>query len=140
MHAHAIGPGLDEDGRKGVGILDHEMMIQFDVGKAPEGFSNRRAYRKIRHKMSIHDIHMQHLDTGCFHAADVFTQTREIGSEYGWKNLQHEVLKTNHDPLTATTVRHQPLFAASSRHSFDVSMRRYFWITSILPVTTSSGI
>ncbi len=65
------------------------MMIQFDVAKAPEGFSNRRTKRKIRYEVAIHDVHVEHLDARGFYTADVFTQTCEIGGENGWKNLKH---------------------------------------------------
>ena len=39
--------------------------------------------------MAVHDIDVQHLRTGRFDTADVFTQTCEIGGENRWKNLKH---------------------------------------------------
>jgi hypothetical protein len=72
MHTHAIGTRFDEDGGVGIGVLNHEMMIQFDVGEAPEGFSYWRAERKIRNKVAIHDVHMQHFDAGGFDRPNLF--------------------------------------------------------------------
>jgi hypothetical protein len=76
--------------------------------------------------MAVHHIHMQHLNPRRFHTAHVFTQTREIGGENGWQNLQHEVLKKIHLLAGSGNGGRQPLFAASSRHSFDGNTRRYF--------------
>ena len=47
MHADAIGARLDKDRSIGIWIFNHQMMIQFDVREAPEGFSNRRPMVKF---------------------------------------------------------------------------------------------
>ena len=39
--------------------------------------------------MPVHDIDVEHLNASGFDTANVFTQTCEIGGEYGWKNLKH---------------------------------------------------
>ena len=93
-------------------------MIKFDVAKAPEGFSNRRAKRKIRYEMAVHDIDVKHLNAGRFDTADVFTQTCEIGGENGWKNLQHAQPYKRTLPGICAIYR---FVAASSRNSNDVN-------------------
>jgi hypothetical protein len=47
-------------------------MIQFDVREPPDGFSYRSAHREIRHEMTVHDVHMDHLGARFFHAPDFF--------------------------------------------------------------------
>ncbi len=89
MHAHAIRTRLDENRSVGVRVLDHQMMIQFDVREPPDGFSNRRAHCEIRHEMTVHDVHMDHLGARFFHAPDFLAQSCKVRREYGWENLHY---------------------------------------------------
>jgi hypothetical protein len=42
--------------------------------------------------MAVHDVHVDHLGSGLFHAPDIFAEAHEIGREDGWNDLNHYVL------------------------------------------------
>src|SRR3569833_2870303 len=67
-------------------------MIEFDVRRASNGFSNRRSHREIRHKMPVHDVDMDHFGAGLFNRTNFFAQPHEIRGENGGNDLNHSSL------------------------------------------------
>jgi hypothetical protein len=89
MNAYAVGARFNKDRSVRVRILNHEVMIQLDARELPEGFSNWGPHRKVRDEMAVHDVHVEHLDTGFLHFANFLTEAGKIGSEDGGNNLEH---------------------------------------------------
>jgi hypothetical protein len=141
MHAYAIRARFDEDRGVGVWILDHEVMIQLDARETAKGFSNWCSHGEIGNKMTVHDIHVQHLNTCLLHFANVLAQTNEISGENGWDNLEH-VNYTFCMPLTRFTWRRAPPKFLQARSKLLptgwLSRRQACW--DVLMVTQGSAI
>ncbi len=93
VNTHTISPGFDEDRSVGVRVFDHQMMIEFQLCTAAQGFRDRGTHGEVRYEMPVHDIDMKHLDSGCCrHARTSSAQTEKIRRENGRNDLKHVCL------------------------------------------------
>ena len=90
MHQNLVGAGLDEYGRVLVGILDHQVHVQDRAGGLAERLDHGRPNGDIGHEMAVHDVHMEHAAADRLERGNLLAQTRKIGRENRWQDLNHE--------------------------------------------------
>src|SRR5579875_2481436 len=78
------------------------MMIQLQLGELANRFGDRRAHGEIGDKVSVHDVHVDHLDPGLLDPPDVFAQPCKISRENGWNELKHRCSSSNLRPRLPT--------------------------------------
>ena len=96
MHQNLVGARLDEQGRVPVGIGDHQVHVQDGAGGLAQRFDHRRSDGHVRHEMAIHHVQMKHAAAGRFERGNLLAQTREIGRENRWQDLNHEWATLNY--------------------------------------------
>src|SRR6185503_16001863 len=92
VNAHPVGPGIRKGGNKLVRILDHQMTIQWQLGHLSQAFHHWWTDRNIRHKVSVHDVNMDHSPAAPFSRGHFVRQPCEIRRKYRWKQLNHGCL------------------------------------------------
>jgi len=60
---------------------DHQMHVERFGGKRPNCRNDGRPERKVRNKMTVHDVDMDPVGTGLVHGTHLFTQPGEVGGE-----------------------------------------------------------
>jgi hypothetical protein len=78
MNAHSIRAGFDEDGSVRVGVLDHQVMIKFQFRGLSKRLGHGRTHRQVRHKMSVHDVDMDHSGASLLNQPDLFAKTCKV--------------------------------------------------------------
>ena len=73
-----VRTGIDEGRDVLIGIGDHQMHVQRQFGRLPDGFHDWRADGDVRHEMAVHHVHMEQMGACLLHCADVFTQRRKV--------------------------------------------------------------
>jgi hypothetical protein len=63
------------------------MHVQPGPGDLAKGFDYRWADCEIRHKVAIHDVHVEHFRSALFHPGYVFRKTGEVRREDRWNYL-----------------------------------------------------
>ena len=59
VNREIVRSGLGELGDKGIGVCDHEVDVERQLGDFSERRHDRRTDGQIRHKMPVHDIDME---------------------------------------------------------------------------------
>ena len=63
------------------------MNVQKQLGLLAHRADKIRSKADIRHKMTIHVVKMQPADAQLLHAADFFSQTHQVRTQHGGRNL-----------------------------------------------------
>ena len=56
VHADEVGAGLRVGADPALGILDHEMHVERQRGRALDGLDDHRADRQVRHEVTVHHV------------------------------------------------------------------------------------
>src|ERR1700746_179334 len=81
MHGNPIGTGLAKFRDEWIGILNHQVAIKRQTGYFAQRTHHRRADGHIRHKMAVHNIHMDYAAAALGGAADLLRQTRKVSRQ-----------------------------------------------------------
>ncbi len=89
MDADPVRPGLGEVGDEDVGVLDHQVAVEGEVGRLAKGFEHRKAKREVGHKMAVHHIDVDDLRATPLGGGNIAAEVGEVGGEDGWKYFNH---------------------------------------------------
>ena len=89
-----IGAGLDELVQKEIGIRDHQMDLERELGRPPKGLDDRRAHGQIRHEMSVHHVDVDPVGSSLFRLGYLLAQPGEVRGENRRGEL-HGVLRSH---------------------------------------------
>src|SRR5205807_773540 len=82
-----IRAGLGETRHIMIGMFDHQMDIERQLGVFTDKIDNRRAERNVVHEMAIHDVAVDPIGAGVFNAMDfVGGLYSDIGIDLGTAN------------------------------------------------------
>ncbi len=71
MHRNLIGAGFNEDGRVGVGVVDHQVDVEREFGDLADRFNHRRTESQIGDEMAVHYVDVEHGGAAAFHFGDI---------------------------------------------------------------------
>ncbi len=78
VHGNHVGACLREQRNVLLGILNHQMHIQGQLGCLAKRRHDGHSDRNVRHKVSVHHIHMEERCAASFHGANSFSQGCEV--------------------------------------------------------------
>ncbi len=78
MNGNPVCACLDEDGDELVGILDHQVAVERQVGDFAQGLHNRWSNGQVGDEMAVHDIDMDHRAATLGGTADLICQMGEV--------------------------------------------------------------
>ena len=78
VHRHPVGTRIRESRNVKIGVLNHQMTIERELGRLPQRTHQLRSERDVRHEMTIHDIDVDDRAAAFRGPADLLAQTREI--------------------------------------------------------------
>src|SRR5947209_8704449 len=81
MNSDRICAGFDKARNKMIGLLDHEMHVERQVGLFTDKTDNRRTEGDVVHEMAIHDVAMDPIGPRLFDLADFLAQAGEVGGQ-----------------------------------------------------------
>ena len=79
MHADHIRPRVGEGRNILIGVLDHEVAVEGQVGAPTQGRHNSWTDGDVGDEMTVHDIQVDDIRTCLFHRLDLFAEAAEIG-------------------------------------------------------------
>jgi hypothetical protein len=74
----AISARVGELGEEHLGVVDHEVAVEEEVGVRPQRTHDRRADGEVRNEVSVHHIDVQQIGHGR-HSIHFRAEAREIG-------------------------------------------------------------
>ena len=89
MHADPVGPGIGKGGDELVGVLDHQVAIEGQVGRLAQALHHRRPEGDVGHKMPVHDVHVDDRAAAPLGRGDLVGKPRKIRRQNRWKQLNH---------------------------------------------------
>src|SRR5512133_615335 len=89
MHDDDVGTGCSKIRDIAVRIFDHQMHIQRQRGHPAGSLNDQRPDSDIGDEVSIHNIDVNIVGTGCFKGTNFITQAGEISRQDGWGDLFH---------------------------------------------------
>ena len=92
MEGDNVSPGLDKGIRIPERIADHQVHIKEQVGTAPYGGHKPGAKADVGDEMAVHDVQMEIVCTGIFHATDLIPQIGKVGRQEGGSHIKHELI------------------------------------------------
>ncbi len=92
MHADPVGTGIDKGRNVLVGILDHQVNIQWHVHVFTQGGDHGRTNRDVGHKVTVHHIDVQNCCPRRQHGRYLFCKTRKISRQNRWRQFDQAVL------------------------------------------------
>src|SRR5688572_2716929 len=72
-----------------IGISDHQVSIESQLGDLPDSLHHRRAEGEIWHEVAVHYIDVQHSYPCALDFADLIRQPGKVRRQYRWKYLNH---------------------------------------------------
>ena len=89
VDADPVGPGVGKRGDELVGILDHQVAIERQVGDLAQAFHHRRPDGDVGHKMAVHDVDVDDRAAAALGRGNLVRQMGKIRREDGWQQLNH---------------------------------------------------
>ena len=81
-----IRAGLEEARQIMIGMFDHEMHVERELGVFAHGGDDGGPEGNVIDEMAVHDVEMEPVRAGFFRAMDLSFEMGEIGGENGWSN------------------------------------------------------
>jgi hypothetical protein len=78
MHAYPVRPRIGECGDKFIGILDHQVAVERQLGRLAERSNDWRSDSQIRNEMSIHDVDVDDTAPALGRGANLLAQPGKI--------------------------------------------------------------
>src|SRR5207344_689023 len=69
-----------------IGILDHQVHVEWHAGDALERFHHRHADRDVGDEMTVHHVHVNQLRAATLRHRHRFTEIGEVGRQNGWRD------------------------------------------------------
>jgi len=91
MHGNPSNASFRECGDEFVGSFDHEVTIKRDLGDLAKRGDYRRANRKVRNEMAVHDVHVENGGSGLDNSLRVFAEPCEVSGENGGSQFDHRM-------------------------------------------------
>jgi hypothetical protein len=85
MHAHPVGASLGKRLDEFVGIVDHHVAVEGQMGDAAQGLDYRWAQSEVGHKVTVHHVDMNDGSPASLSGAHLFAKSCEVGGKNGWK-------------------------------------------------------
>ena len=89
MNGNTIGAGFDEHGRELVRVGDHQVYVEVRPSDLAYRLQNRDSHRKVRNKMPIHHIKVQHGRACRLDFRDVLPEPGEVRRQQRWQYFNH---------------------------------------------------
>ena len=83
MHGDHVGAGLGEGGDEGVGVLDHQVAVERQLGDGAQGLDHGRAEGDVGDKVAVHDIDVDDGAAAALGRGDFVGEMGEVGGEDG---------------------------------------------------------
>ena len=80
--------GVDERLDVAIGVENHQVHVERNLGHLVDGLHDQRSERDVRHEMAVHDVQVQQVGATPFDLGDLRCQRGEIGREKRRRN-QH---------------------------------------------------
>jgi len=84
VDADPVGAGLGEGGDEFVGVLDHEVAIEGQLGVLAEGGDDGGSDGDVGDEMAIHDVDVDNGATAALGSGDFVGEAGEVGGKDGW--------------------------------------------------------
>ena len=65
-----------------VWVEGHEVAVEFETGRRSQRRDDRHPKRDVRHKMPVHDVHMEQVDR-VLDSRDLVAQVGKVGGQNG---------------------------------------------------------
>ena len=92
VHADPVGPGLGKGGDEFVGVLDHQVAVERQVGGLAQALDHRRPDGDVGHEMAVHHVHVDDRAAAPLGRGNLIGQMGKIRRQDGWQQLNHRVL------------------------------------------------
>ncbi len=132
MERDDVGAGLREIGDVLQRLRDHQMDIQRDARVTFQALQHRDADGDVRDEMTVHDVVVQPVGAGLFHALRVGTEGAEVGGQERGGNQDHNKTSKSRrcqfrQEYTLEAQKNQTVSAksAKTRKKFFFSVERY---------------
>ena len=83
VHGQVRGAGLGEGLEVALGLLDHQVHVQGQLGGALVGLHQEWPHGEIRDEMTVHHVDMDPVGAGAFTGCDILAQAQMIGGHDG---------------------------------------------------------
>src|SRR3954463_44348 len=87
MNGDPVGTCIRKDGDELVGVLDHQVAVEWQVRDFSDRGHHWRTDRQVGHEVSVHDIEVHQCSASCFCSANLFRQSCEVGGKNGGGKL-----------------------------------------------------
>jgi len=84
-----VRAGLGEGGDEVVGLLDHEMAVERQLGDRSQRLDHGRTEGDVWNEVAVHHIHMDDGSATAFSGGNILCQAREVRSQYRKCQLNH---------------------------------------------------
>src|ERR1700722_14279438 len=90
LHADPAGAGSRKLFDELIGILNHQMAVEWQVGYPAQRLDDRGSHSEVGNKVTIHDVDMDNRAAAALGGLNFRGQLREIGREDGWHQFNHD--------------------------------------------------
>ena len=91
VDADPVGPGVGKGGDEFVGVLDHQVAVERQVGGFAQALDDRRPDGDVGHEMAVHDVHVDDGAAAALGSRNFLGQVRKIRRQNGWQQLNHRL-------------------------------------------------
>ena len=84
-----VGAGLGEGGDEGVGILDHQVAVERELGDRADGLDHGRAEGDVGDEVAVHDVDVDDGAAAALGRGDFVGEMGEVGGEDGECQFDH---------------------------------------------------
>src|SRR5208283_568222 len=85
-----VGAGLGEDGDVVVGVLDHEMTVEGELGDGADGLDHGRAEGDVGDEVAVHDVDVDDGAAAALGCGYFIGEVGKVGGENGEGEFDHK--------------------------------------------------
>ena len=85
-----VGAGLGEGGDEGVGVLDHQVAVERELGDGADGLDHGRAEGDVGDEVAVHDVDVDDGAAAALGRGDFVGEVGEVGGEDGEAEFDHK--------------------------------------------------
>ena len=104
VHDAAVGPGVGELLEQDLGVVDHEVAVEEEVGALAQRLHDRRADGEVGHEVTVHHVDVEEVGDPA-DPVDLGPEIGEVGGEDRGRELHRAKARRVRRPRTAPSRR-----------------------------------